>query len=406
MKKNYNWAIALIGIMSAILLVLGVFTFYTKSQANNDLSVLIKNNKFTSDINNKYVNDYTKTEKELTAEIDSTFNPIELRKISDKINTININTLKDYETEINNIKQEFSQSLDAWSKGITADANFDNKAKLLEELEKLKTGVNNISNPEQFELQKNNFVNLQTTYNVQLETYNKKSFIGGIQNAKGEINGLIEYLSKYPSLSSELAGVIKYKNETDSLASDSELAKYKYQDLENKVNSEFRPLLAAGFKARSDNEEAIRIKLVTIQAKTQGTITSAPIATGKAVLVLKSEQKMYIYENGNLLRTTPVTTGRTNWPTDPGTYSILTKERNRRLQGSGQGATWNVFVNYWMLFNAAEEEGIHDAPWRNGNFGGPDYVTNGSRGCVNTPDDIIAWLFDWAYVGMPVIIRD
>ena len=406
MKKNYNWAIALIAIMSAILLVLGVFTFYTKSQANNDLSVLIKNNKFTSDINNKYLNDYSKTEKELSSQIDSTYNPLELRKISDKINTININTLKDYETEINNIKQEFSQSLDAWSKGITADANFDNKAKLLEELEKLKTGVNNISNPEQFELQKNNFVNLQTTYMVQLDTYNKKSFISGIQNAKSEINGLVEYLSKYPSLSNELAGVIKYKNETDSLASDSELAKYKYQDLENKVNSELRPLLAAGFKARSDNEEAIRIKLVTIQAKTQGTITSAPIATGKVVLVIKSEQKMYIYENGNLLRTTPVTTGRTNWPTDPGTYSILTKERNRRLQGSGQGATWNVFVNYWMLFNAAEEEGIHDAPWRNGNFGGSDYVTNGSRGCVNTPDDTIAWLFDWAYVGMPVIIKD
>jgi lipoprotein-anchoring transpeptidase ErfK/SrfK len=405
-KNKNNWIIVLLSLIIGILILSAIFVFSLKNQAFSDLKVLTQNQAVTSALNNKYVTDYKKVENDYSKSINNSFNPLELRQTITKIFDTNTNAVGDYKKEIENVKLEFGQSLEAWKKGITTDANFDAKAKILPELDKLSLDVAKITNSDQLEVQKNTFANLQTTYAVQLDTYNKKALINGIKSAQNEVNDLIDYLKKYPDLLDQMNAVQKYKTDIDTLSQDNELAKYKYQDLENKVNAELRPKLAAGFKAKADNEEQLRLKAIATQSRTDGTFSTAPVANGKAILIKKSEQKMYIYQDGQLLRTSPVTTGRTNWPTDVGTFSVLTKERDRRLQGSGQGATWNVFVSYWMLFNGEQEEGIHDASWRNGFFGGQDYLTTGSRGCVNTPDDTMIWLFDWANIGTPVIVQE
>jgi aspartate 1-decarboxylase len=405
-KNKNNWIIVLLSLIIGILILTAVFIFSLKNQAFSDLKVLTQNQAVTSALNNKYVSEYKKVASDYSKSINNSFNPFELRQTITKIYDTNTTAVSDYKKEIENVKLELGQSLEAWKKGITTDTNFDAKAKILPELDKLSLDVSKITNSEQLEVQKNTFANLQTTYAVQLDTYNKKALINGIKSAQNEVNDLIEYLKKYPNLSDQVNSVQKYKTDIDTLSQDNELAKYKYQDLENKVNAELRPMLAAGFKAKADNEESIRQKTIATQSRTEGTFTTAPVAYGKAILVKKGEQKMFIYQDGQLLRSTSITTGRIGWPTDTGTFSILTKERSRRLKGSGQGATWDVFVNYWMLFNAGDEEGIHDAPWRNGIFGNPLTESNGSRGCVNTPDDTIAWLFDWANIGTPVIVQD
>ena len=48
-------------------------------------------------------------------------------------------------------------------------------------------------------------------------------------------------------------------------------------------------------------------------------------------------------------------------------------------------------------------QGIHDAIWQP-TFGGDAYLTNGSLGCINTPLDIMAQVYEYAYNGMPVIV--
>jgi lipoprotein-anchoring transpeptidase ErfK/SrfK len=390
-----------------ILLILGNFIYSSYSSKNEvikNLNNLKSNQEKLESLNTKYKEDNTNKYNEIKDKINNNYLPWEISKISKNIDEINTNNLNLYNNELNSIKLEFGQSLEAWKTGITNDKDFAGKNEVLEDLKKLNNNVNNITNSKELEAQKTIFNELQDKYKTQLETYNKKALIDGLKAGQADIDSLLVYFKKYPELSESLKKVEKYKTEIEFYSSNDTLSKFTFQSLEDKLNNEIRPLLSDAIKAKSQNEEKIRLQT---QAQNNTTNTSdAPIKSGKLILVNKTKQRMYIYENGVLIRENPVTTGRTNWPTDAGTYSVLTKERNRRLVGSGQGATWNVFVKYWMLFNASEEEGIHDASWRNGNFGGPDFVTNGSRGCINTPDETMEWLFNWAPIGTPVVIQD
>ncbi len=111
------------------------------------------------------------------------------------------------------------------------------------------------------------------------------------------------------------------------------------------------------------------------------------------------EQHMYYYENGRLKLDTNVVTGKmsTGSGTKEGVYYIYYMQRNRTLIGE----TYRSFVNYWMAFN--RHVGIHDATWRT-QWGEDAYLRAGSHGCVNTPFDAAKELYDYAYVGMPVIV--
>ncbi len=111
------------------------------------------------------------------------------------------------------------------------------------------------------------------------------------------------------------------------------------------------------------------------------------------------EQHMYYYEKGKLKLDTNVVTGKlsTGSGTKEGVYYIYYMQRNRTLVGE----TYRSFVNYWMAFN--RHVGIHDATWRT-QWGEDAYRYAGSHGCVNTPFDKAAELYDYAYVGMPVIV--
>lgn len=60
------------------------------------------------------------------------------------------------------------------------------------------------------------------------------------------------------------------------------------------------------------------------------------------------------------------------------------------------GPTWNDHVEYWMPFD--DQIGLHDSSWRT-EYGGDIYLTDGSHGCVNTPLDAIATIYNNITVG-------
>jgi lipoprotein-anchoring transpeptidase ErfK/SrfK len=393
-------------LIATILLISGLFVYSLKNQGFNDLQILKQNQSITTGLNNKYLDGYKKVNEGFEKEINSSYFPWTLQNIISKIFNTNKSTIETYTGEVANVKAEFLQSLEAWKTGISSNQEFDGKVQALKDIQLLTDNVKTIITAKDLEAQKAEFQKLQATYQLQLDVYNKKAFLVGVKGAENDVNDLTDYLRKYPELSSALSNVEKYKTEILNISNEESLKKMSYQDLENKVNNDIRPLLASAFNSKAENEELIRLRTQPASTTASTSNTKAPISRGKLILVKKGEQKMYIYNDGQLLRETSVTTGRIGWPTDTGTFSILTKERSRRLKGSGQGATWDVFVNYWMLFNAGDEEGIHDAPWRNGIFGNPLTESNGSRGCVNTPDDTISWLFDWANIGTPVFVQD
>lgn len=110
-------------------------------------------------------------------------------------------------------------------------------------------------------------------------------------------------------------------------------------------------------------------------------------------------QKLYYYEEGELKLETDVVTGnaRGRMNTPEGVNYVHSKQKNRILRGEGYASP----VKFWMPVKGAI--GIHDADWRD-EFGGNIYKTNGSHGCVNVQQDVMAQLFDMVEIGTPVVM--
>ena len=66
------------------------------------------------------------------------------------------------------------------------------------------------------------------------------------------------------------------------------------------------------------------------------------------------------------------------------------------------GSYGSTFVNYAIMLN---EDGvyIHDSSWRS-SYGGSIYYNNGSHGCINTPFDQVAALYDLVSTGTKVVV--
>lgn len=115
-------------------------------------------------------------------------------------------------------------------------------------------------------------------------------------------------------------------------------------------------------------------------------------------------QNMFVYLDGVQVISTPVVTGQIGTTTVPGTYAIWNMETPSALVGYNPRTEqdYEQPVQYWMAFDDTGQ-GIHDADWQP-YFGGDAYLTNGSLGCVNTPPNIMPTVFEYAYLGMPVIV--
>ena len=110
-------------------------------------------------------------------------------------------------------------------------------------------------------------------------------------------------------------------------------------------------------------------------------------------------QRMYYYVDGEPVIETPIVTGNTSrrWGTPSKVCYVYFKQRNRVLRGQDYATP----VKYWMAVDG--HIGIHDATWRK-EFGGEIYKTNGSHGCINTPLEIMAELYELVEEGTPVIM--
>lgn len=118
---------------------------------------------------------------------------------------------------------------------------------------------------------------------------------------------------------------------------------------------------------------------------------AAPVSTGKSILVSISSQRIYAYENGQLVRSHLVSTGLPDTPTVLGDYSVYVKYQADDMSGPGY---FLPQVPYTMYFYSGYA--IHGTYWHN-KFGRPM-----SHGCVNLPTDEAQWFFNWAQVGTPV----
>lgn len=124
----------------------------------------------------------------------------------------------------------------------------------------------------------------------------------------------------------------------------------------------------------------------------------------KYVEVNLSQQRLWAWQDNQVIFSTSVTSGASSYGfgTPTGLTAVYAKERNRYLNGAQYGWGYNVYVDYWMPFNGGV--GFHDADWRS-SFGGQDYISGGSHGCVNMSKSAAAFLYGWVTIGTPVWVH-
>jgi lipoprotein-anchoring transpeptidase ErfK/SrfK len=114
----------------------------------------------------------------------------------------------------------------------------------------------------------------------------------------------------------------------------------------------------------------------------------APTSSGKAIVVSVGEQRIFAYENGQLVHSHLVSTGRQVTPTVMGDYNIYVKYVADDMSGPDYFLPQVPYVMYFY-----QGYGIHGTYWHN-SFGRPM-----SHGCINLPVDEAQWFFNFAEVG-------
>jgi lipoprotein-anchoring transpeptidase ErfK/SrfK len=129
-----------------------------------------------------------------------------------------------------------------------------------------------------------------------------------------------------------------------------------------------------------------------------------PPVPGKRIIISTSEQRMRVYENGELLYDWPVSTGIASSPTYTGEFQVLDKNEN------AYASQWDLWMPHFIAIYRAGGDtynGIHGLPilsdgrrlWE-GALGSP-----ASYGCIILGIQEAETLYSWAEIGVLVNIE-
>lgn len=114
------------------------------------------------------------------------------------------------------------------------------------------------------------------------------------------------------------------------------------------------------------------------------------------------EQTLAVYEDGEMVYATLVSTGLDGWWTQPGTFQVYEKFEADPMQGAFAADRSDYYYLEdvpWILY-FDKSRALHGAYWHNG-YGYPR-----SHGCVNLSPADAEWIYDWAEVGTYVHVFD
>lgn len=164
---------------------------------------------------------------------------------------------------------------------------------------------------------------------------------------------------------------------------------------------EYKKIGQTGFETEAkpvpiewDKNHEIRL----IQARE---FTESKIKTGKYIDVNLAQQVMVIFEDGNVIDSYLVSSGKKGMDSPEGSFKIENKA-NRAWSKK-----YNLWMPNWMAIVPSGEFGIHELPvWPGGFQEGASHLgTPVSHGCVRLGPGNAKRVFDWADLGTPVIIH-
>ena len=130
-----------------------------------------------------------------------------------------------------------------------------------------------------------------------------------------------------------------------------------------------------------------------------------PVVPNKRIMIDISEQRMQVYENGEIRNSYIVSTGISNSPTMAGIFQVQTHEIN------AYASNWDLWMPHFMgIYEAVPGfmNGIHGLPLLSG--GGRLWASSlgrpASYGCIILDLDAAEDLYNWAEDGVVVEIRN
>ncbi len=117
------------------------------------------------------------------------------------------------------------------------------------------------------------------------------------------------------------------------------------------------------------------------------------------IVVDLSAQTATAYENGAVVNSWKISSGKAATPTDVGNFTVYAHVRTQTMKSREPDGSITETPNVpWVTyFNG--DEGFHGTYWHNA-FGSPR-----SHGCVNMPIDVAKYVYNWSPVGMEVSVQ-
>jgi lipoprotein-anchoring transpeptidase ErfK/SrfK len=145
------------------------------------------------------------------------------------------------------------------------------------------------------------------------------------------------------------------------------------------------------------------VRVETLKVPPRDVMLTLPVISHKRITINLSEQHLWVYQDGGLIRDFPVSTGIASSPTLPGIYQIKSHYIN------AYASNWDLYMPHFMgIYDAVPgfENGIHGLPLLSSGvrlwasvLGSP-----ASYGCIVLDLQAAEWLYHWADEGVVVEI--
>jgi hypothetical protein len=142
----------------------------------------------------------------------------------------------------------------------------------------------------------------------------------------------------------------------------------------------------------------------TLTLPPRDSMLALPVVPGKRIVISINQQRMYIYQNGSLIRTEIISTGIADSPTLPGLFQVKSHYLN------AYASVWDLWMPHFLgVYDAVPgfENGIHGLPLlSSGRRLWADVLGRpASFGCIILTLDAAEWLYGWADNGVVVDIQ-
>lgn len=133
------------------------------------------------------------------------------------------------------------------------------------------------------------------------------------------------------------------------------------------------------------------------------TVTETPFSSVnllRKIDVDLGSQTATLFENGAVVRSWKISSGKSATPTDTGNFRVYAHVRSQTMKSREPDGSITETPNVpWVTyFNG--DEGFHGTYWHNA-FGSPR-----SHGCVNMPIDVAKFVYEWSPVGLEVSVHN